>query len=531
MIHRLLGFREGDELRLSPMLAPYIIGACSILALAVENIDTGIQLRQMVFPLVLSLLCVHVFWLISRYLTGDPHRRSVITLTLTILLLYFGYLETGLHALDRALPLVGVPLLGAVATATLFLLLVGLLRFAGDITPVARFLRVTALVLLPLFGVQIAFPLLSSGAVNLEEDRVEESLPAGARGADGNTDPDIFLIILDSYTGPASLREVYGLDISDFIDELESMGFVVPRASRANYVTSVFSISSMLEWTYIHEELVRQETDRQALGIGFRRLHENATTRFLRQRGYESIFFRSSYPPLNHSPAADIHIPGHLPADLEVLWFNSTVLPAMMSAFCGVFSCRWGLGFTPEPVEAYQERMARIASIPPGDRPRFVFAHILLPHEPFIFDEHCRSTAFFTPSSVTSENEEEVRAAYRNQVRCLNVMVQELAERLVRVREVPPVVIIQSDHGFGRLGQGWGVSLEEADVDRMEERFDIFAAYYMPGDGLQGLPDTITPINAFRTIFREQFQLDLPPLPDSSFWSSYRHPVRFEPSF
>ena len=63
--------------------------------------------------------------------------------------------------------------------------------------------------------------------------------------------------------------------------------------------------------------------------------------------------------------------------------------------------------------------------------------------------------------------------------------------------------------------------------DRIAERADIFAAYYLPGADAKIVYDSITPVNVFRMVLRQYFQADLPPLPDRTYWSSGAELFRF----
>jgi hypothetical protein len=177
----------------------------------------------------------------------------------------------------------------------------------------------------------------------------------------------------------------------------------------------------------------------------------------------------------------------------------------------------------------HEWRFEALAHLAPSAQPTFVFAHILLPHEPFLFDRDCSHLRSWTPGHLPSSNRTEVVERYGAQVQCLNRMVVELARTLVTGRDPAPIVIFQSDHGYGRLGVGWSDSLHEMAPDQVQERLGIFAAYHVPGIPRFEIPETTTPVNAVRGIFRRQFGLDLPPLPERSYWSSYGNLFRFEP--
>jgi hypothetical protein len=69
--------------------------------------------------------------------------------------------------------------------------------------------------------------------------------------------------------------------------------------------------------------------------------------------------------------------------------------------------------------------------------------------------------------------------------------------------------------------------LDAVTPDRVAERLEVFAAYYLPGAEDTLVNDSITPVNVFRTVFRQYFQADLSPLPDKNYWSSGRQLFKF----
>ena len=63
--------------------------------------------------------------------------------------------------------------------------------------------------------------------------------------------PDIYLIILDSYTRADVLEKYYHFDNSPFLNQLRDMGFYVAACSQSNYPTTRFSLSSLFMSDYL----------------------------------------------------------------------------------------------------------------------------------------------------------------------------------------------------------------------------------------------------------------------------------------
>jgi hypothetical protein len=73
--------------------------------------------------------------------------------------------------------------------------------------------------------------------------------------------------------------------------------------------------------------------------------------------------------------------------------------------------------------------------------PTFVFAHILVPHPPFVFDENgnCKSEA--------ESASEDPRVNYVDQVKYINGKIKELVSSLMADPNDMPLIILQSDEG------------------------------------------------------------------------------------
>ena len=61
---------------------------------------------------------------------------------------------------------------------------------------------------------------------------------------------------------------------------------------------------------------------------------------------------------------------------------------------------------------------------------------------------------------------------------------------------------------------------------QLRERMSVFAAYRLPGiAGQRSIGDSITPVNALRTVLRHYFGADLPPVEDASYWGLESKPL------
>jgi hypothetical protein len=149
--------------------------------------------------------------------------------------------------------------------------------------------------------------------------------------------------------------------------------------------------------------------------------------------------------------------------------------------------------------------------------PKFVFAHIVAPHRPYLFVPEVDSTAAqeaLLPGLAGGEVDGYI-LGYRNQVLYLNDRVLPILQRLIEDSAVPPIILLHGDHG--------------ADEAAGAERMAILNAGIFPGLDTQSLSAARSPVNNFRLVLRTFFGINLPDLDDSSSYSTYDAPFDFLP--
>ena len=145
--------------------------------------------------------------------------------------------------------------------------------------------------------------------------------------------------------------------------------------------------------------------------------------------------------------------------------------------------------------------------------PKFVFAHMLVPHRPFVFGPEGEvidaenAPGLGAPVNDNQSMNDYIHG-YRDQVTYVNTRILALVERLIADSETPPVIILQGDHG-----------IEKARTE--EERMLIFNAYFIPDESYDSLYQQITPVNTFRVVFNELFGAQYPLLDDVSYYSEW----------
>jgi hypothetical protein len=163
--------------------------------------------------------------------------------------------------------------------------------------------------------------------------------------------------------------------------------------------------------------------------------------------------------------------------------------------------------------------------------PTFTFAHILSPHPPFVFgkngeDVSQRELPYRLTDGERYRDWYGDRAAYvtgyREQAAFLMEKAERMIDQILANSPLPPVIILQSDHG-----SGLGLSTQSVEQTDLHERMSILNAYYLPEKGREALYESISPVNSFRIVFNTYFAAGLELLPDRSYFSTWDEPYEF----
>lgn len=512
------------------ILYPFLVAAYSVLALAAANF-AEVWPRDLIVPVAIALWVATTAWLFGRVVTRNRHLGGIVALAIVTWFVFYDYVRQ-FYSHEPWLQPLSVPRYAVPLILLLFLAVPYIIaqRFNRHLPRMTRFLNITAgiLVVIPMAG-------LARGWDNGSQRSRHSASSDSAGGApalpvsQGGTKPDIYLIILDKYTGSRSLAANYGYDNRAFEDSLRRIGFFVPAAPHSNYVHTHLALSAILNWHLLDDRPADLRANDGALLLDYAAIEDNRTWRYLRTLGYRFIFSPSAYPATARNRYADLQLPapGKIVGEFSTVWSRKTLLLPLSRWLCEVFGCkRSGFPYAPAPASVIDWKFEHVGQLPDTSGPLFVFAHFALPHEPYIFNADCTHRDPYWPEADSGEEETPVKVAYVQQIQCVNRKVLRLTTELIEKSRRPTVIILQADHGHGRLGRDFA-TLQGAGPERASERTDIFAAYYLPDHPAGVLYDSITPVNVLPRIFNHYFKADIPLQPDATFWSTWDEPFKF----
>lgn len=492
------------------VLHPPLIAAFPVIFLFSQNAE-WVRPGKVVWPLLTVVASTIALLTLGRLLFGDLRRAGITASMLALLFLSYGHVWTGLAGKSFAGMVFGRDLFLIPLWAVLGTIAVVFARCVQSLDEVTRAFNAAALAL-------IAFSLFSAGtAVRAHSTPASPRLAKGAtmaptiEGRSLGTQRDVYYLVFDRYARGDILRQHYSFDNSHFISFLQSKGFYVADQSVSNYPKTPHSLAASLNMRYLDGLSTDPGQDSSDWGPLFRMMSGSDVARFFQAQGYRYVHIGGWWEPTSHDPSADVSYRYSRRSEFTRALLQTTLIhPAAKR-----------LGFLEEldfRRVTYNEALFQFETVldtPKQKGPSFVFAHFLVPHEPFRFDRDGR---------YVTENQQRARqyeTNYTDQLVFTNRRIMELVDRLLDVPEdQKPIIIIQSDEGPQPFGIEWGggsTRWTKASDTALKIKFSILNAYYLPDIDQADLYPTITPVNSFRVLLRNYFGSDLDLLPDRSF--------------
>ena len=334
-----------------------------------------------------------------------------------------------------------------------------------------------------------------------------------------NTQPDIYVIILDGYGRQDVLQDIYAYDNSEFISQLEERGFYVVKDNHSNYVQTPYAMASLWNYEYLQPWDSSTDYPRYLLEP----IQNNRVFQLLNEIGYTTVSFEGELI-FTQIKDSDVYLSNFLPLNK----FESLLLvDSPFEALSNVFDLKF-------PIPNYETHRSRIqyeldtlheipASIP---GPKIVYAHILATHPPFVLDQdgsliHHHQPYSLWDGSEFKDTQDVYWNGYREQVIFTNKEIIGAVDDILAKSKTPPIILLMGDHGPASLFN-WSFS----DPGCLWERTSNLYALLLPGhQNDDTLYSTISPVNSFRLIFNTYFGTDFPMLEDKTYLTSWSEPT------
>ena len=494
-------------------LHPFLFAAASVVALYASN------LREMSFAAAVPVVAAAVgvaaalFLSVGALMRDFGPRPAVFTSVVLVAALYhealFGrlnWLLGGAFPAGAALPLT-LLIAGAIAVVTL--------RARFDLTLANAVLNGIAIVV-------FATPTWTAASYAIETASLRQPLavaasahptePVGGAVAapSAASTPDIYYFIFDRYASQQTLARVYDFDNRPIASFLRAKGFYVALESHANYPKTAPSLASTFRMDYLDFLVDRPLAERNEWHPIYDMLQHHRVGAFLKSRGYRFVQIGSWWAPTQGSAAADESYSFGL-SEFAWLYLRRTILPKVLDAALPTTGLArmtaWDNGQC-RRVPLQFEAAKAVAARP---EPTFTFVHVLLPHEPYVFDA---DGGCLSPIDAQERGNER---GYLDQLQYANSLIRDVVESLL-ARPDRPIIILQADEGpypeaYRTGNRSWTI----ATPDELATKTGILNAYYFPEGDYSALYQEITPVNTFRLLFDKYFGTGFGRLPDRIF--------------
>src|SRR3954453_6675891 len=271
--------------RLKPWY-PFFFALVPILNILTRN-PAGSRLDDIAVVMACALIITGAVYLVAALTLRRAPRPLVPAAVLAVVLLVYG--KTALGGLSRRVA--GAPPVVVLAGVCVILLLglFWLARRPGVLDRANTFFTLTGLLMVGWLGFRLITDLLHARSVvqrSVLTPQLPRPIPVGVSSAAKSVQRDVYLIVLDEYANAGVLRDVLLFDNREFEDSLRHLGFTIPASVHSNYVHTLLSLPSLLNFS--HLPLLTQEVGRHSSDATLPNylLENNRAVSFFKRQGY-----------------------------------------------------------------------------------------------------------------------------------------------------------------------------------------------------------------------------------------------------
>lgn len=313
-------------------------------------------------------------------------------------------------------------------------------------------------------AVWLAIAAIGAIAVSLPPDLLPTEPVAVSPG------PNVYVVLLDGYPRADSLQEYFEFDNRPFLEALEDRGFNVATRSTGLYESSIQVLPTMLQMRPLRDLLGEEWDGSDAQHrLLWHYLNASPVMAGYGAAGYKTHWIVSPAPALDMR-SADVVV--------ESPWFSSfewhLVDRGVLRAVVPLRAM-----YRASILDAFRYLEESV-----GSSPRFVFAHILSPHDPYVFTADGGPAEWCGEECANHVGPPNPTLADRfiGQLRFINTRVLEALDHVIE-KDPDAIVIVMSDHGLRR---------DPADMDEWFRT--LFAARG------RDFPDDVTTHEVFPTL-------------------------------
>jgi hypothetical protein len=301
--------------------------------------------------------------------------------------------------------------------------------------------------------------------------------------------PNIYHIILDAYAREDLLNDEFDYDNSSFLNFLSQKKFKVLEDSYSNYISTHISIPSTLQMNYPF--IAGDKIPSGKLKLFNVTQGKNRFVNFIKRAGYRYVHFQNGYYDGGLCRGTeDVCIYSQKPRPLRDTERSFLTLTPILFVLDKIFFKTAKFKSGVNEIRRWKEQDLKSRNT----QPTYLYAHILNPHPPYLFQPDCshRENAHEGMRDYSPEK-------YLTQVKCLSREVEQLVESILKDKS-NPIVVIHADHG-PYFGQSPLEANKKIPFKALRRRFAILNAFHIPFESCRKhLYDRMSPINTLRLI-------------------------------
>ena len=399
-------------------------------------------------------------WIIVKRIVGNENKSSLIIGMGIGFFFYFGYIQDALKGvIFFDIPFDKTSILIALSAIVFILFTIYILKTKRNLQPPLKILNVVTITILIVVVIPILIP----------NSFAEKS--------------NVYHIILDEYTDNEILTKKFGYDNTEFLNFLKTNKFYVPEKIFSMSSSTPHELNSILNMEY--PESYGWVSD------NYQKMNDNKVMQIFSENNYRIIETNSMMRYKNFS-----YVDENLCYDKNFI--NSEFLDQLLNKSIIRYF-----------MEKHQENTRRdtvrcsfdaLNQIPiHSERPTYVFAHMYVPHPPFLFGPNGES---ITPDhgGISGLQSWENPEGYTNQLIFATTEIKKIVENII-LNDSSAIIIIQGDTG----------TLTGTDQESQKTFDDVYQSHSILyairiSDDIN--PEEINSVNTYRIIFNHIFNLN-----------------------
>lgn len=501
------------------LITPLLFSVYPVIFLYTHNIEL-LTLGQLQGPLLIAILLAALTFIVWKLILNENIKASLAAIGVLVLFWNYALLFSGINDFFKLNHWHVLPLLLFIYGNLVYLICILSKRF--DFDNLHK-------IVLAVVSVLIIFNLINMIPEEIKKYQItaqkEVHQEIGKKTVSKNY-PDIYLIILDEYASLDTIKEEWGYNNSTFGQFLKDKGFYVTEKSEHRYLRTTMSVPSLLNVEYMTPSFSKNDI----LSFLFQKKKPKGTSSFEELKKISSTdqinkwnnnylinFLKLKNYRITTLEGISQHYPTFALKNIDFLFSYQDAIESKFNAslsgpfykllieksIISVFD--WiNIANKLHNINYYGTKaiINYLKTETKQDGPEFVYAHIMCPHNPYIFDRDGNYVSYnFEIKKEEDYNymlpNEELNKAYLEQyIYITNEIKNVVNHKFNNGNPTNKIIIIQNDHG---------PRPHELYLKDKTQSFKAFNAVYFPDGDYADLYENIAPINTLRVILNKYF--------------------------